>query len=373
MNFFQNRFELVLGVGALGLSTLACGNTVVGSGGSTASSSSTAVSASATSGTASATTSSTSVSTTATTGTGAVCTTADGVALAINQLYLGDKNPDGSTTGSPWKQYGLNIDGQNTTNDFTMHCTANSGAAPANVFPNGNGGIDNSFGHNIVPLLTAVSPTFSDTINMNIAAGTSGYLFDLVGLASGASQTGFATRFYAGDPLGHPAKFDGTDCWPVDAATLNVPTDFTSAKSTFTMGTLAANVWTTGAPQTLNLTVDIQGYALGLTLHHAVVTATLDANHQGATGGEISGVLGTEELVSAVKQLAGSLDPTLCSGTTLAGIESQIRQASDIMVDGTQNPAMMCNGISMGLGFTAKSIQLSAIGPASPPPAMPCP
>jgi hypothetical protein len=333
------------------------------------------VTTASTTGTATSSSNSTSQTTTTTvsTGTGVMCTPADGTVLAINQLYLGDKNPDGTTSPTAWKQYGLNIDGIVTTNDFTNHCTPNSGASPANVFPNGSGGIDNSFGHNIVPILQSVANGFSDNINSSIAAGTSGYLFDLVGLAAGSSQSGFTTRFYSGDPIGQPPKFDGTDCWPVDASTLITATDITSAKSAFQGGTLVSNVWTSGPPQTLTLTVNVQSYAMSLTLHHAVVTATLDANHQGATVGEISGVLGTEEFVTTVKQLAGTFDPTLCTSSVLTSIEDQIRQASDIMQDGTQDPTMMCNGISIGLGFTAKSIQLGGIGPASPPPATPCP
>ncbi len=370
---------LVVGLGVLAVSVTGCGNSVTtGAGGATSSGSTTATSTASTTGVTTSVTASTSssgVTTSASsTSTGlAMCTPSDGAILAIDTLFVGDKNPDGTASATAWKQYGLNIDGQNTVSDFSMHCTANSGASPANVFPNGNGGIDNSFGHNIVPLLNSVSMGFSDSLNASIAQGNAGYIFDLVGLMAAGDQTGFTTRFYSGDPLGGPAKFDGTDCWPVDASTLNVATDITSAKSAFQMGTLTSNVWSTGAPQTLVLTITVQGYAMSLTLHHAVVTAALDATHKGATAGEISGVIDTEELVSTVKQLAGTFSPALCTGGTLDAIETQIRQASDMLNDGTQDPTKMCNGISIGLGFTAKAISLGGIGPASPPPAMPCP
>ena len=41
---------------------------------------------------------------------------------------------------------------------------------------------------------------------------------------------------------------------------------------------------------------------------------------------------------------------------TVEGIKASIRQASDMMADGTQNPAVQCTGISVGLGFTAQEV-----------------
>jgi len=354
-----------------------CTNRVTeGSGGSTGSTTSatTSTSAATTSATSPVTVSSVATTTNSSSTGGMLgCVTPDGLIVAMNHIYAGDKDPNGTTSSTAWEQYGLNIDGLNTTNNFAGHCQPNSGGTPSQAFLNGNAGIDNSFGHNIVPLLGTVAQGWSDNINMNITAGDAGYFFDLVGATIMPDQTGITTRFYSGDQLGYAPKFDGTDCWPVDGATVNNPNDITSAKVVFSGGSLASNVWTSGPPQTLSLTIAVQGAALTLTLHHAVVQAPFTVDHKGTVLGQISGVLGTEEFVNTVKQLAGTFDPSLCSGSALMAIESQIRQASDIMVDGTQDPNQTCNGISIGLGFTAKQIKLGGVGPASPPPATPCP
>ena len=51
----------------------------------------------------------------------------------------------------------------------------------------------------------------------------------------------------------------------------------------------------------------------------------------------------------------------------------QIRQASDIMADGTQDPNSVCNGISVGLGFNMLFAGLGDIAPPAPDPPLPCP
>ena len=64
--------------------------------------------------------------------------------------------------------------------------------------------------------------------------------------------------------------------------------------------------------------------------------------------------------------MAGSFDPSLCTGPTIMSIVDQITQASDIMADGSQDPTQTCNGISIGIGFNASLVQL---GPVVAPPA----
>jgi len=49
-----------------------------------------------------------------------------------------------------------------------------------------------------------------------------------------------------------------------------------------------------------------------------------------------------------------------------------MRQAADIMLDGSQNPDQVCDGISIGLGFTMKRVELGAVGASQPPLPDPC-
>src|SRR5690348_7993056 len=126
-----------------------CTNRVTqGSGGSTGSTTSATTSVASTSATSPVTVSSSATTTNTTassSSTGGMlgCVNPDGLIVAMNHLFAGDKDPNGTTSPTAWQQYGLNIDGVDTTTNFAGHCTPNSGAAPQQAFMNGNGGIDN--------------------------------------------------------------------------------------------------------------------------------------------------------------------------------------------------------------------------------------
>src|SRR4051812_42787327 len=69
--------------------------------------------------TASSSSSTASASSSASSGTGgafvAACTASEGTVLGITHLFLGDKNPDGTTDANAWKQYGFNVDNKVST------------------------------------------------------------------------------------------------------------------------------------------------------------------------------------------------------------------------------------------------------------------
>jgi hypothetical protein len=155
--------------------------------------------------------------------------------------------------------------------------------------------------------------------------------------------------------------FDGTDVWPaVQGTSLSLPGSY-----------LANDTWVSGPIESLSVWIWGSDWVLTLDLRHAVLTMNLDQAHQAATGGIVSGVVPTAALQSRVRTLAGSLDPTLCSSSTVDALLAQIATASDIMQDGTQDPTKTCDGISVGLGFEAHLVHL---GPTTPPgPTMPDP
>ena len=57
----------------------------------------------------------------------------------------------------------------------------------------------------------------------------------------------------------------------------------------------------------------------------------------------------------------GAISTSSC--TASMNILESIGQASDIMQDGTQDPTKTCDGISIGLGFTAT---IDQVGPTVP-------
>ena len=66
------------------------------------------------------------------------------------------------------------------------------------------------------------------------------------------------------------------------------------------------------------------------------------------------------------------IDPNLCTGSAVEGILNQIRQSSDILMDGSQDPSKTCDGISLGIGFSGKQIKLGDIAEAGEPATNPC-
>jgi hypothetical protein len=321
------------------------------------------------------TTSSASTTTTTTTGAGgATCIETPGLVLAVNRLYVGDTNPDDSPdAANAWKQYGFDLDGKTSTGASVDLCQPNAGAAPSNVYPDGNDGKDNSFGNNVLPLLLGFAPDAAETINQSIQSGDFTLMLRMDDIGPGADSGPFSSLVYGGAVLGSAPAFDGSDCWPVLPEQLEDPVDIDSAQTEFPASSVAGNVWTSGSTDTLTLTLNIAGFPVPFVLHEARLSLELEVDHEGAVGGQLGGVLDTEAFVEAMRSVAGTFDPSLCSGSTFDSIANQLRQASDIMNDGTQDPAQVCNGISVGFGFKMKRVQLGGVATPVPPAPDPCP
>ncbi len=285
------------------------------------------------------------------------------VTFAVSKLYLGDTDPDGTPDkANGWKNYGYDLDGKISTATSTDLCKPADGASPKNVYPDGNNGTDNSFGKLILPIILGISTDASSKINESITGGKFTIMLDLEKLGAGADYNPPVTNLFAGGNLGSAPKFDGTDKWPVRPELLNDPTDITKgSKVSFATSYVTSNTWVSGSKGNVELDLSISGFTLGLTISNAVITLNLAADHKTGTQGIIAGVLNTEALTTQLKAVAGSFDPSLCTGPTIMSIVDQITQASDIMADGSQDPTQTCDGISIGIGFDAELVQLGPI------------
>jgi hypothetical protein len=144
-------------------------------------------------------------------------------------------------------------------------------------------------------------------------------------------------------------------------------------KTVFATGAFAAGILTSGdASAPFVVSLSLGGAAFEIPIRLGRITMTLAADGKTATEGTISGVVDTEELVASFKKVAGALSTSLCGGSTLDSITSTFRQASDILVDGTQDPAKDCNAISIGLGFEAAAVAVGAIATPVAPAKDPC-
>ncbi len=291
-----------------------------------------------------------------------------GVNLAVHQLFVGDSDRMFNESKNAWMAFGLNIDGKVTTAGSNDVCTLQPGAANS-VQVDGNNGIDNSWGANIVPLLqSAMGMNLSQNYSSQINSGAFTFMLDLSGLTSDPMQTAatLPAQLFAGVKFPGMPTWTVADDWPVRPDLLVDPTDITKgSKVQFTTGSIMAGTWSSGSPVDLPLALVINGAELDVVLHHAVLQLDHSAPTKG-TNGTVSGVLNTDEFVTTFQGSAGRFSPLLCAGIVLQSILDQLRQASDIMTDGTNAPGVMCDGISVGLGFNADQIGLPQTVGAEP-------
>ncbi|MBK7582248.1 MAG: hypothetical protein IPI67_18835 [Myxococcales bacterium] len=323
-------------------------------------------------------------------GSGAPAAGAADTVVALNKLFLGDTDYSGNPDPNAWRTIGYNLDGLVSTKNGTNHCKYQEGATKSSVQTDGENGIDNSFGSNLVKIIASLAANPSSTISESLASGSFTIMLKMNKLEASADQTGIKTLLYGGstfdalvpdckatptEPNCSAPKFDGSDMWPVLPELLTNATDIDSAKVQFPSSYVAGGTWVSGSEGDLNLTVSIQGFSLALKITKAVITADLAGAGATAkaTKGVIAGIIPTENLIGELKKVAGGFDKTLCEGQTFESIAQQIRAASDIMSDGTNgDPSKLCDGISVGLGFEALAVQLGGIAPSATPPPDPC-
>ena len=297
---------------------------------------------------------------------------------AIHQLYLGDTDRTGISNADAWRSFGYNLDDRVTVVSSTDVCTLAAGAARSTQI-DGNGGIDNSFGENLLPIFLTIAGTdFSPKVNASIQGGGFTDLVYTVGFDDASGNTTTAKNLsgvllgggsYASlHDGGTPAWNLGTH-WPIRPESLNgcpngecpVGTDpIASAAAQFPSAYQKNGTFVSGSPSNLVLYLPLGAGSLTLDVQSGVVTFGPDVPGS-VTDGTIAGAIPTTQLVAAFQAVAGSISTSLCSGSAFQSIVQQIEQDSDIVVDpGTgaiSNPAgTACNAISIGLGFDATEI-----------------
>lgn len=278
--------------------------------------------------------------------------------FAVRRLRIGDTTPDGQPSSTAWKQYGFNLDGKVSNAGSNDLCKPVSGANPASVYPDGDDGIDNSFGRNVLPIFLALNPSMGQSTNTFIEKGGYTVLLQIQGITPGATGTFFTYAATGSFPPNQAPQWDGLDAWPIRSTSLGngKPPGPSCLYSMSTVsGGAGQRVWQSHTTCSIELILTSQGYEMTIPLREVRMTAVLSDDNTKMTSGRIGGVIDTEQFVAEMAKVAGSLDPSLCPpSATFESIAMQIRQASDILLDGTQNPNATCNGISIGLGFDAE-------------------
>jgi hypothetical protein len=315
---------------------------------------------------------------------------------ALRKLYFGDTDRSGVTNSEAWKAYGYDLDGLVTTKTSIDVCTLAAGASK-DTQVDGNGGIDNSFGENILPIvITTSGQSFSSNANAAIEAGGPTDLVDVVGFddstnnttnATGLTGVFFVGASYAVANGGAAPAWNVTTHWPIAPQSMNGCTatggcpsgtnPVADAVVKFPQAYQSGGTFVTGNPVEVPLSLGFGSSTLGLLVHAG--TITFQPKKPGSvTNGVIAGALATTDLVNALQAVAGSISTSLCSGSAFQSIAQQIEQASDIVLDtsGVTNGAgFSCNAISIGIGFDATEVAPPVpgdIAPSAPPPPDPC-
>ena len=303
--------------------------------------------------------------------------------LAIRKMYMGDTTRSGAPSMTAWEQFGYDLDGKVSTAESTDLCKPSDGAAAATTYPDGDLGRDNSFGRNILPIMVAFAADYSAQLNQGITDGDGTVMLRLDDLGTAASENDIQAKLYNGAQfvdgggMAISPAWDGTDAWPVraeslDGGDLQSPlVQFPTSYVVTTSEESGARTWVSGTPATVKLTISRSdsGFFIPLTIYEAIITMELAADNNSATNGTIAGVLNTDLLIDDFAKIAGAFDPSLCPPSpTFESIATQLRQASDIGADGSQDPAKTCDGISIGLGFEMEKVDLGSVAPAVVPP-----
>ncbi len=293
--------------------------------------------------------------------TGAPTTAAEEMTFAVDSLSLGEATRAGATSSEAWKEFGYNLDGLRTTKTSSDVCTRTAGAAAANQ-EDGTEGVDNAFGKVIIPILKPFTATPSRTVTDEIRNdGAFTILFKIKGLTDSPTQTntGLSGTILVGGAYGGTPEFTSATDWPYVADPQVQMSGAYVTDGTFVNGSGGA---------TIALSLSISGVALDLVINKALITFKHSAPNQ-LTEGTIAGVLSSDQLIGAIERLASRISDQLCGGSTLDSIKQTLRQASDILQDGTNRAGVTCDGISIGIGFTAKRVANPTKIAGPPPPA----
>lgn len=277
--------------------------------------------------------------------------------FAVTSFTLGDLDRSGNVNPDAWKTLGYDIDHQATKAEGDLARTCQRTGSFATV-EDGENGIDNSFGHNIVALINNVNGSASKNLTAAALEGRFTLLVQVIGLTDEPAQTNtgltgsvfFATPF-GGDPdSGIRPTFTTADDWPYRNDT---KVDLSSA---YVVKSELVNGTSTGASHDFPLALSLAGTTVLLTIHHGIITFTHDPANQALVRGTIAGVVDTKALVDSMDALASRFTPPICPGPALTLIKNAIAGSSDILSDGSQDPGKPCDGISIGLGFEAKRV-----------------
>ncbi len=295
-----------------------------------------------------------------------------GAILAIHSLWLGDTTPDGAPSKDAWRGYGFDLDGKPSTAQSTDLCQPLKDASAESVYPDGDDGIDNNFGHHVVPIMLGLTPTLSADASASIDEGeapTTLFRLGSLGTPDGTAEALPCDH----DGQSPPPAWDGSDTWRARSDGLE-GADPASPRARFTESEVVRTssgllVWRARGADGLRLLITVSGFVLPIPLRAVRVTATLSEDLTHLTEGRLGGVVDLKLFVHELSMLGADVLENGCpSPTSFEPLATSIYQAADILADGAQDPALPCDGISIGLGFEADAAGIEGTVEIAPDP-----
>jgi hypothetical protein len=289
----------------------------------------------------------------------------------MRTIDLGDSDPNsGQTDSEAWQSFGFDIDGASSSCASGPFCQPQAQARVGDL-GDGQGGIDNSFGRNIVPMLTAFTPTPTKEASASIAAGLTTNLIAIRGFGIGQNASGMSASMVVAGPLGSTPTWSTSDAWPVDSSSLrggNIDAPLLSFPASYlTQRVLVAAPASGEGEISLGILASVPFL---LPIRHVQIAMTVSADGSTATG-TVSGILLVEGLLRAASAVVAAKLATYCSSGGIDSTDAEIVDAADIPLDGTADTTQQCAGISFGIGFTAVRAQLGPVVDVAPPPTCP--
>ncbi len=293
------------------------------------------------------------------------------VVFAISRLYFGD----GSTNDpkDDWRRCGLDLDGKTTNADSKDVCTLAPGSLRS-VQRDGDNGIDNTFGHNLIPILASFGGTATQDANVLLAAGDSTLMIELRQLGTGPSYSPITGVLYRAAPAAHVA-WDGTDLRDIDLSSF-VSGSPSSPALELGRGYMNGRVFfSEPAPSRVpfDLHFPTRGHSSApLMLARLQLLVRIDPGNRTATG-VIGAIVSTEDALAWTREYGrDSPRSVFCLDTAADQILEEIVESQDILSDGTNHPDTPCNAISIGIGFDAVAVTLGGYRSSPPPPPDAC-
>ncbi|MEZ4369519.1 MAG: hypothetical protein R3B07_01785 [Polyangiaceae bacterium] len=281
-----------------------------------------------------------------------------GEGFVVQSMELGERDPSGAPNSSAWKSLGTDIDGLTSDQNSTNHCQLQPGSNPSAVKTDGVDGIDNSFGANILPLLLGIEPTVTIDLQTSIDRGQS------IGIVTSPNLLGSDVSGSIGRANTRGTGYNLSDPWWMYE---NGYPDGTP-RCELAGGTFQGRLELSGSGF-WELHLPIAGADLVIKVRKTQLLADIDATTSQLSNVMLAGVIRTEELVEAFRQVAGALDLSLCDGSTFDSIAGQLRAASDIRDDGQNgDPTLPCNGISIGMSVELDPMLFYGYDPGDTPP-----